>query len=417
MRRIIRWIFMIGFIGMIGVWICNMWMQIPASISIRAGETQSIHFSIPATGEISVQTLSYKLEKPKRNYRVDLAREVSFFSDDRNTYQLNVKLFGVIPFKQTSVSVVENTQVIPCGKPIGIFVKTDGILVIDTGEFLGADGGTYEPTSGLLKAGDYILSCDGKPLSGKRELMEIVEACEGRALVLSVRRNDATFQIRVCPEKDESGEYKLGIWIRDNAQGVGTVTYLDKEGRFGALGHGINDMDTSILMELADGSILRTEIINIQKGISGTPGELTGMIRYNEENYVGEITDNTNVGIFGEVTDVFLDEQESSYMNIALKQEVKTGPAQIINYMDGEEHYYDVEITNVHLNAKQSNKAIELKVTDAELLNKTGGIVQGMSGSPIVQDGKIIGAVTHVLVNDPTKGYGIFLETMLNHGN
>jgi len=394
-----------------------MWMQIPSSICIRAGETQSIHLSIPATGEISVETLSYQLENPGKNYRVDLAKEVSFFSDDRNTYQLNVKLFGVIPFKQTSVSVVEDTQVIPCGKPIGIFVKTDGILVIDTGEFVGADGVTCEPTGGLLRQGDYILGCDGIPLSGKKELMEIVKKCEGRALALEIRRNDATFQVRVVPRKDEEGEYKLGIWIRDNAQGVGTVTYVEKDGRFGALGHGINDMDTSILMELGEGSILRTEIINIQKGISGTPGELTGMIRYNDENYIGEITDNTNVGIFGEVTDVFLKEQDASYMDIALKQEVKTGPAQIINYMDEETAIYDVEITSTHLNSKDSNKAIELKVTDSDLLNTTGGIVQGMSGSPIIQDGKIIGAVTHVLVNDPTRGYGIFIESMLNQGN
>ena len=196
---------------------------------------------------------------------------------------------------------------------------------------------------------------------------------------------------------------------------MGTVTYVEDDGRFGALGHGINDMDTSILMELGEGSILRTEIINIQKGISGTPGELTGMIRYNDENYIGEITDNTNVGIFGEVTEIFFEEQGTSYMDVALKQEVKTGPAQIINYMDGEVNYYDMEITEVHMNARHSNKAIELKVTDTELLNKTGGIVQGMSGSPIIQDGKIVGAVTHVLVNDPTKGYGIFIENMLEH--
>ena len=191
------------------------------------------------------------------------------------------------------------------------------------------------------------------------------------------------------------------------------MTYIDSAGNFGALGHGINDLDTNTLMELYDGTIYRTKIVSIRKGTAGKPGEMTGMIVYSDDNILGDITYNGKEGIFGKCNPKALALTENEPLPIGLKQEIEKGPAQILCTVDGEAKYYDIEITAVHLDHDQVNRGIELTVTDPELLALTGGIVQGMSGAPIIQNGKLIGAVTHVQVNNPARGYGIFIETML----
>ena len=221
----------------------------------------------------------------------------------------------------------------------------------------------------------------------------------------------------VTPQQNTEGVYKLGIWIRDNAQGVGTMTYLDEKNGFGALGHGINDTDTADLMEVQSGSLYKTKIVNIRKGISGTPGELTGVIDYKKENRIGAISINSVEGIFGTLSQEEADEIQGEALPVGLKQEVKKGEAQILSCLeeDGVPQLYTIEIKALHLDHDNINRGIEIQVTDERLLEKTGGIVQGMSGSPILQNGKIIGAVTHVFVNDPTRGYGIFIENMLSH--
>ena len=193
------------------------------------------------------------------------------------------------------------------------------------------------------------------------------------------------------------------------------MTYIDSQGNFGALGHGINDIDTSTLMHMEDGTLYSTSIVDIRKGTDGNPGEMTGMIVYSDENILGNITSNSSRGIFGVCNSQALALGTREALPIGLKQEIVKGPAQILCTVENEAKYYDVEITAVHLDHDNVNRGIELTVTDPELLSLTGGIVQGMSGSPIVQNGKIIGAVTHVLVQDSTKGYGIFIETMLEH--
>lgn len=219
----------------------------------------------------------------------------------------------------------------------------------------------------------------------------------------------------VTPDTNQNREWKMGIWVRDNAQGIGTLTYEDTDNSFGALGHGINDVDTSLLMNLEEGTLYRTEIVGITRGSNGSPGELTGYIEYDSENIIGEITENTTEGIFG-----ICDEevgQESSFepIPIALKQEIVLGPAQIICSVTGEPEFYDVEIVEVNLERDNINRGIVVQVVDEKLLTLTGGIIQGMSGSPIIQNGKLVGAVTHVLVQDSTRGYGIFIEEMLGH--
>lgn len=252
-------------------------------------------------------------------------------------------------------------------------------------------------------------------MENKKQFIRAVEASEGEDLILTIKRNDEVTEVMVKPECNQSQNWKLGIWIRDNAQGIGTMTYEDTDGSFGALGHGINDVDTSMLMNLDEGTLYKTEIVGITRGTNGAPGELTGYIEYDSENVIGEITENTTAGIFGVCDEEIAEAACYEPIPIALKQEIELGPAQIICSVTGVPEFYDVEIVEVNLERDNVNRGIVIQVADEKLLTLTGGIVQGMSGSPIIQNGKLVGAVTHVLVQDSTRGYGIFIEEMLGH--
>ena len=210
-------------------------------------------------------------------------------------------------------------------------------------------------------------------------------------------------------------EYKLGIWVRDNAQGLGTVTFLNGDSRFGALGHGIHDMDTGKLLAISRGTLYSTSIKDIQKGADGTPGGMEGIIIYNNYNVLGTIEQNTEEGIYGEIGRIDTLFSDQAPVETAAKEEIREGAATIRCAVEGEVKEYDIEITKIDTHAKEANKGLEIRVTDQDLLSVTGGIVQGMSGSPILQDGKLVGAVTHVFVSDPARGYGIFIENMLKN--
>lgn len=397
---------------LLGGWLFYTWEKIPASIRIKAGSEQELSLNVPVMGEIYSSHPEQEAVIP-----VNLSRPVTVMANRTEEYTMEVKLFGVIPFKTVQVEVIPDEMLVPAGVPIGIYVKTDGILVIAQGDFEGMDHARKEPAKHLLQPGDYILKVDQKEVSSKADFTKLVSESEGRQLVLTIRREEEVFEVKVQPEQNVNGEYKLGIWIRDNAQGVGTMTYLEEDASFGALGHGINDTDTALLMDVKGGSLYKTEIIAVKKGQDGTPGELTGVIDYNLSNKIGTINTNSVEGIFGTVNGAEAAAVQTEAMPVGLKQDVELGKAQILCCVDGEKvpKSYEVEIRAVHLDHDNVNRGIELEVTDAALLQQTGGIVQGMSGSPIIQNGKIVGAVTHVLVNDPTKGYGIFIENMLEH--
>ena len=309
--------------------------------------------------------------------------------------------------------MVEGQRLIPAGVPVGIYIKTEGILVIAESDFEGLDHSRKEPARYLLRAGDYILKVDGVELEGKKQFTEQVAASEGKELCLTICRDGQTFDVTVTPQQNTEGVYKLGIWIRDNAQGVGTMTYLDEKNGFGALGHGINDTDTADLMEVQSGSLYKTKIVNIRKGISGTPGELTGVINYRKEYYLGNIDNNSEVGIHGKLDQIPVQLADVPAVLVGHKQEIGVGRADIICELNGKRENYEIEITEVNYSETKEKREIVFEVTDPELLATTGGIVQGMSGAPILQNGKMIGAVTHVYINNPTKGYGIFIEEML----
>ena len=411
-KTLIWSVFSVAAAALLGGWLFYTWEKIPASIRIKAGSEQELSLNVPVMGEI------YSPYREKEEViPVNLSRPVTVMASRMQEYTMDVKLFGVIPFKTVNVQVIPDKMLVPAGVPIGIYVKTDGILVIAQGDFEGMDHTRKEPAKHLLQAGDYILKADEQEVASKADFTKKISESGGRDMVLTIRREEEIFDIKVHPEQNVNGEYKLGIWIRDNAQGVGTMTYLDEDASFGALGHGINDTDTALLMEVKGGSLYKTEIIAIKKGQGGTPGELTGVIDYNLSNKIGTIDTNSVEGIFGTVDLKGADTISRKAMPIGLKQDVEPGKAQILCCVDGEKipKSYDVNIKAVHLDHDNINRGIELEVTDAALLEQTGGIVQGMSGSPILQNGKIVGAVTHVLVNDPTRGYGIFIENMLEH--
>lgn len=346
--------------------------------------------------------------------KADLARaSANAFSSD--SYTISYKYLGVFPMKETQVEVREPVSVIPGGIPIGIYLETKGILIIGTGTVTGADGLNYEPALRIVQGGDYIRAVNGQEVSEKEELIDAVNECKGEQVVLDLDRNGEAIQVKLDAVPAKDGGYKLGIWVRDNTQGIGTLTFLTEDGSFGALGHGINDSDTGVLLEPSGGKLYDTTIVNIHKGMEGTPGELSGLIRYRDSYICGTIAENTEAGIFGSANEHLIQKLDAEPLEVGYKQEVTTGEAWIRSSVSGELRDYRVEIVEIHRNEEDVNKGIILEVTDPELLALTGGIVQGMSGSPIIQNGKIVGAVTHVFVQNSAKGFGIFVENMLEH--
>ncbi len=321
-----------------------------------------------------------------------------------------VYLFDLIPIKNVRLQSIDQTYLIPGGMAFGVKLFTDGVVVVGFGSVV-SDQKTYSPaTSAGLKLGDIITTIDGKEVGGNSDIADIVELSEGEPLVVVFMRDDDRIMTKITPVQGEDGEYKIGMWVRDSSAGIGTVTYIDEQtGALGGLGHAITDIDTGEIMPIQSGEIVEAEITSIKKAKSGSPGELIG--KFNSQNKYGALLENNETGIYGEYHQQFYD---GAAMPIALRQEIEKGSAKIISTIDGEgPKTFDIEIESIRLSDNNPTKNMIIKVTDPELIEATGGIVQGMSGSPIIQDGKIVGAVTHVFVNDPTKGYGIFIENML----
>ena len=328
------------------------------------------------------------------------------------SYQIRCKWLGVLPLKTIKVHTVEKQEVLVSGSPVGIYMETKGVLVIDSGEITDREGIRRTPAEHIIQSGDYICEIDGKVLTGKRQLMQLVRENQGEPMELQVIRHQETIKLEMTPVETEDGSYKLGIWVRDNIQGIGTLTYVEPNGTFGALGHGISDADTGERLEISDGDLYRADILSIRKGTAGTPGELRGVINYREENRIGTICGNSQYGIRGQMEPGKYTESMKK-IPTGLKQEIQTGKAEIRCDIGDGIREYQCEILEIDSNARDTNKCFVLRITDDDLLSRTGGIVQGMSGSSVLQNGKLIGAITHVFVNDPTKGYGIFIENMM----
>ncbi|MGN0325759.1 MAG: SpoIVB peptidase [Lachnospiraceae bacterium] len=415
--KVFLWSFIITALagGMITVYFYYL-SRIPDAINLKTCSEQEIDFCAPVSGIIMPEIVSTDgTAVDEQILPVDFSRKFTVVTGEQKNYVASLKLFGIIPYKEVAIRVVEEQMVIPMGITVGIYVETDGILVIDTGSFENCMGEECAPAEGILQKGDYILSVNGETVSRKRDFIERIEESKGASLELEIRREEQHLTVLVTPQQNVSGDYKLGVWVRDSAQGVGTLTYADLDGNYGALGHGIADTDTGVLMEMDRGELYRSQVVAIEKGQSGHPGEITGMIHYVHDNIIGTLEENTSLGVFGVMEPSALAEQAVWYpVEVAYRSEIHTGDAQILSNITGELKTYDIRIDNININSND-NKGLMITVTEPELLDITGGIVQGMSGSPILQDGKLIGAVTHVLVRDSTKGYGIFIENMLEH--
>ncbi len=325
-------------------------------------------------------------------------------------FDVKLKAFGVIPFSTANVEVVDELEVAVLGIPFGMRIYTEGVLVIDTSEVSTENGNINVAKKAGIKKGDYILSVNGKSVSTNEDLSEIVENSDGRQMSFLILRDDKKLTVKVSAAlSKETGTYKIGIWIKDSSAGIGMLTfYSPATETVCGLGHGICEEDTGALLKLNSGEMVSAEIISIEKGETGAPGQLKGKFGFQT---IGEIDLNCDGGVYAGL-DGKLD--LSRIYEVALKQEVTNGKAQILCTVDDNgPKLYDckIEVRTSAFLSKTQNMVVT--VTDKELLEKTGGIVQGMSGAPILQNGKLIGAVTHVLVDNPTKGYGIFAENML----
>ncbi len=330
------------------------------------------------------------------------------------SYDATVKLFGVIPVKDITINVLPELKLVAGGKAVGIKMFTKGLICVGTQSIKGENGENYNIAKALnIKEADMIISANNTELHTIEQFSEIIENSNGNPVTLNVVSGTKTETKVATPIKTDDG-YKLGLWVRDSTAGIGTVTFIDSATQtFAALGHPITDVDTGTLMPIDKGTISSAEIVGIEKGAKGTPGELYGVFGGNKD--CGVIIKNTNQGIFGQkISDCQLSYNNESLL-VASSQQVKTGNAQIYANIDGNKiEKYDIEISKLMKFAPDSKNMI-IKITDKRLLDKTGGIVQGMSGSPIIQDGKLVGAVTHVFVNDPSRGYGILIENMLQN--
>lgn len=338
---------------------------------------------------------------------------LSVYSSTGNTFRMDLKLLGLINIKPVSVQVVDRRVVALCGTPFGIKMVTDGVMVVGTGAVTDCNSRAVSPaqTAGIQE-GDIILSINGEKISSKKQLTKLVESSAGQPLSLVVRRGEQLTSLHLSPVRSSlDNSYHLGLWVRDSSAGIGTMTFYDpNNGCFAGLGHAICDVDTGQLMPLSQGEIVEASIIGVHAGKSGSPGQLQGAFVANRS--IGSLYTNSYNGVYGRLMNQPVDAQT---IPMAQCQEVRQGPVKILTTVSGQKpQLFDACIEKISLSQDEPTKNMVLRITDPDLLELSGGIVQGMSGSPIIQDGMLVGAVTHVFVNDPTRGYGIFAENMDN---
>ena len=417
LQQILIWTFWLSLIFTVVFSAVYIRFTVPDRLNLIVSEEEIFHFrllpGLTLESESEQVVLGSPSNIPAGEVRIQHREPISMYGSTEGSYHIDLKLFGIIRMKDIQVDVVDDMSAIPCGLPVGIYLESNGVMVIGTGQIVNEAGNMVEPAFGILKSGDYIEEANGQKLEDKNDLIDAVNACNGNPMHLEVRRDGELLEIDMEPVLSEDGSYKLGAWVRDDTQGIGTVTYVDMNGSFGALGHGISDSDTGQLVNIEGGELYETKILGIEKGESGAPGVMSGIIYYGKGTFLGDVTANTDEGVFGTVNEHFLADIQSKPIPIGFRQDIQKGNAVIRSNVSGEVRDYAIEIQRVDYASVQKNKGMTIKVIDEELLELTGGIVQGMSGSPILQNGKLVGAVTHVLVNDPTRGYGIFIENML----
>ncbi|MGB9779430.1 SpoIVB peptidase [Caldanaerobacter sp.] len=385
--------------------------KIPSNFKIFQGE--KLNYSFPFPFKVTFET---DKEGPLKISEKDAT---TIEAVTTGTASLNLKLFGLFPLKHISVDVVPTIKVVPGGQAIGVKLNTKGALVVGYSDIIGEDGKIYSPyKEGRIQIGDIILEVNGLEIKQAEDITEIANKLKGDPLKLKINRKNSIVYAVIHPVKSkEDKQYRIGLWVRDHTAGIGTLTfYYPSKKVYAALGHAITDIDTGHVLSVENGEIMNTRITSIDQGRRSKPGELKGVF-FEEVDAIGNILKNTPFGIYGYI---YRDFENGFYgeVPIAYQSQIKEGPAKILATIDNKGvQEFDVEIVKKAYQESPTPKGMIVKITDRRLLEKTGGIIQGMSGSPIIQDGKLVGAITHVFVNDPSKGYAVYAEWMVNEVN
>ncbi|MBQ3007070.1 MAG: SpoIVB peptidase [Clostridia bacterium] len=327
---------------------------------------------------------------------------------NRTEYKSQITALKIIPVKDIKINMTKRRFVAPGGDTFGIKLYTKGVIVVSIDSVTTSQGNADPAVSAGIKCGDIITHINDEPATSSQQMTEAIEGSGGSALRLRIDRNGEASELYLTPVMSVNGKYKAGIWVRDSSAGIGTVTfYDDASGMFAGLGHGVCDVDTGKIMPLSNGEAVRAKVNGFYKSNAGNPGELCGVFT---DIALGSLRVNHEMGVYGEL----LQPSGAKVIPVALENEVKPGKAQMITTIDGSgPQYYDIEITKIYPSSDLSARNMIIRVTDPVLLEKTGGIIQGMSGSPIVQNSMLVGAVTHVFVNSPDQGYAVFAGRML----
>ncbi|WML59807.1 SpoIVB peptidase [Neobacillus sp. PS2-9] len=408
-RKIIGGILLVSLISLIFFQPIQQYIAIPKTITVFEGQDYTFKKAAPVSAAIQ-----------SRNSNITLAQEkhaVSVKATEKGKNEMLLEFAG-IPIKKVDVHVLKDFRVIPGGQSIGVKLNTVGVLVVGHHLINTANGKKSPGDIAGIKVGDIITEINGNKIEKMTDVAPFVQTAgqDGKALDMVISRESGKFTTKLTPLKDKGeNTYKLGLYIRDSAAGIGTMTFVHPQSKkYGALGHVISDMDTKKPIVVEDGQIVRSTVTSIEKGSNGDPGEKLARFSSDRE-IVGNIQKNSPFGIFGELNKDLKNGIMDKPLPIALSHQVKEGPAKILTVVnDDRVEEFNIEIVSTIPQKFPATKGMVIKVTDPKLLEKTGGIVQGMSGSPIIQDGKLVGAVTHVFVNDPTSGYGVHIEWMLN---
>lgn len=410
-------LFLLLDIGLLSAWYMRTLNQkIPSHIYLFQNQRTLLNLEVPASCEWRETKAVIKVidgqERKSAVQVVSLNKPLAVEASALGSYQAEIKLFGLIHYKNIKFDVIEQEKVMPSGKAVGLYIRSKGLLVLGTTRVLGKDGLSHEPAKDILMEGDTIQKVDGSEVKSIDEVVFNLQQEKSSHVTLTVQRKESMIRVKMEKVLGKDGEYKLGVWLREDTEGIGTLSFITKKNQFAALGHGITDIDTGKVIPVNTGKVYPALIEDIKRGEVGNPGELVGSVTLGDSNCIGTIGSNTFLGITGQISKEGEKYEEEKALPIGLKHEVKKGKAWILCQAGMTVERYQIQIKEINLNSKD-NKGMVIKVTDPELLKRTGGIVQGMSGAPIIQNGKVIGAVTHVFVNEPEGGYATFLENML----
>ncbi|SKC72306.1 SpoIVB peptidase [Maledivibacter halophilus] len=412
-KKIITFSILFVFFGLVFFNIATF-LYYPTEINIFEGEGQVLNIKYPfkVTNSQDDKIVEISVEEDGE----DKGNKIKIIPLRKGKTNLEIKLLGVLPIKKLAIDVFPKMKIIPGGNSIGVKLNTKGVLIVGLEEIEGQDNKRYNPGyDGGLRIGDCIIEIEGEKVKNADHVVELINSNKGKEIRVKAKRRERVLNFKIMPVKSKVyNDYKIGLWVKDKTAGVGTLTFFDPNSKiYGALGHAISDAETGRILPVGNGEILKSKVVSIKQGKRGKAGEIRGIFLETTDP-LGSLEKNTNYGIYGTMYQQYKNPIYRKPIDIALQHEIELGPAKILTTTD-DNHIkeYDIVIEKINMQRKVSNKSMVVRIVDKELLEKTGGIVQGMSGSPIIQNGKIVGAVTHVFVNDPTKGYGIFIEWML----